>query len=145
MKSGNDDGIVVVTLPHRSSEGSAGYDLFSCEEVTMHPGDKHMFWLNVKAAMEPNEVLLLFPRSSMGLKGFRLANTTGVVDASYYGNPQNDGNIGVCLIYDPSDNFEPYTIHRGERIAQAVFVSYLLTDDDTVSEKRSGGFGSSGT
>jgi len=131
-------------LPRRSSVGSAGYDLYSCENVTLYPGDRHMFWLDVKASMEENDVLMIHPRSGLGSKGFRLVNTTGVVDASYYGNESNDGNIGVYLVYDPPEGSPKFTINVGDRIAQAVFTNYLLTDDDDTTEKRTGGFGSSG-
>ena len=131
-------------LPYRSSVGSAGYDLCSCETITMYAGDRHLFWLDVKAAMEDNDVLMIYPRSGLGSKGFRLANTTGVIDSSYYGNKSNDGNIGVYLIFDPPEGSPKFTIQAGDRIAQAVFTNYLVTDDDKTTRERTGGFGSSG-
>lgn len=135
----------MAVIPSRSSKGSAGYDLYATETVTFYPGQKHMFWLNIKAMMDEDDVLLIFPRSSMGVKGFRLANTVGVIDASYYSNKDNDGNIGVCLIYAPtSEERKNYTIEAGDRIAQAVFTKYGVTEDDAADGERTGGFGSSG-
>ena len=74
-------------LPRRSSVGSAAYDFYAGENVIFTPGDCHTFWTNVKAHMNDDEVLLIVPRSSMGIKGWRLKNTIGVIDASYADNP----------------------------------------------------------
>ena len=93
--------------------------------------------------MLPIEFLLVDVRSSIGTKkSLMLKNTIGIIDASYYGNPSNDGNIGVCL-YNFGD--EAVTIEEGERIAQGIFLYYLTPDDDNVLQaERKGGFGSSG-
>lgn len=130
-------------LPVRADEGSAGYDFFAPKDVTLAPGQKMMLFTNVKAYMQPGEVLMLFPRSSMGIKkGLMLSNTVGIIDQTYYGNVGNDGNIGLPLLNTSGRGLE---IKRGERIAQGVFVPYLVADNDEVlGEAREGGFGSSG-
>lgn len=128
-------------LPRRSSIGSAAYDFYAGVDKIFKSGDSFTFWTNVKAHMNDDEVLLIFPRSSMGIKGWRLKNTVGVIDASYADNPSNDGNIGICLEY--CGEGETY-INAGDRIAQGIFMKYLITDDDTTNETRTGGFGSSG-
>ena len=70
-----------------------------------------------------------------------LKNTTGVIDSSYYANPSNYGNIGICL-YNNSN--VPVTIENQERIAQGVFQKYLVADEDNaLHAERTGGFGSS--
>lgn len=91
---------------------------------------------------QDDEVLLIHVRSSIGVKkGLMLKNTTGVIDSSYYANPDNHGNIGICL-YNNSD--APVTIESQERIAQGVFQKYLVADEDvTLHAERAGGFGSS--
>jgi dUTP pyrophosphatase len=93
--------------------------------------------------MQNNEVLMLYVRSSIGVKkGVVLANGTGIIDASYYSNPDNDGRIGIVL-YNTSN--ETAIINAGERVAQGIFMQYLTADDDYVLNKtRAGGFGSSG-
>ena len=39
---------------------------------------------------------------------------------------------------------EPYTISKGERIAQGIFYQYLKTDTDAATAQRTGGMGSTG-
>ncbi|WP_088810921.1 MULTISPECIES: dUTPase [Listeria] len=132
-----------ITLPVRSDKGSAGYDFFSNEEVTLHPGSQHVFWTDVKTYMQADEVLSVYVRSSIGIKrGLNLSNNTGIIDASYYGNPSNDGNIGIAMrnIGEASVKIE-----QGERIAQGIFTKYLVADvDDVTNESRAGGVGSTG-
>ena len=97
---------------------------------------------DIKAQMEEDEVLLLFVRSSIGIKkGIVLSNGTGVIDSSYYSNPDNDGNIGVSLL---NTTDEEEIIKKGERIMQGMFMKYLITDDDNTTEIRTGGYGSTG-
>ena len=132
----------ITILPVRGDKGSAGYDFYSKEAVTIQPGKSHLFWTDVCAYMQEDEVLLIHVRSSIGIKkGLVLKNTTGVIDSSYYANPSNGGNIGICL-YNNSN--KPVTIERQERIAQGVFHHYLVVDEDvTLHEERVGGIGSS--
>ena len=130
-------------LPVRADAKSAGYDFYSKESYILAPNQTKVFWTDVKAYMLPDEVLMLFVRSSIGIKkGLSLANGTGIIDASYYNNPNNDGNIGIAL---HNYSKKPVVIKEGERIAQGIFTKYLVTDrDTTLNEERSGGIGSSG-
>ena len=81
-------------------------------------------------------------RSSMGKKGVCLANDVGIIDSDYYSNPNNDGNIGVMLKNTSSTSFE---IKAGDKIAQAIFMKYLVVDDDIPANNiRTSGFGSTG-
>ena len=87
-----------IQLPMRGDAGSAGYDFFSNESITLNVGEKHLFWTNIKAYMQQNELLEIHIRSSLGVKyGLVLSNGTGIIDSSYYGNPDNDGNIGISI------------------------------------------------
>lgn len=134
---------VTTILPVRGDKGSAGYDFYSKDEqVILQPGQSHLFWTDVCAYMQEDEVLLIHVRSSIGIKkGLMLKNTTGIIDSSFYKNPSSGGNIGICL-YNPTN--EPVTIEPYDRIAQGVFQHYLVADDDTtLHEERIGGFGSS--
>lgn len=130
-------------LPVRADSRSAGYDFYSPIDVLLHPGQKLIVFTNVKAYMQEDEVLKLYPRSSIGIKkGLMLSNTVGIIDSSYYANEGNDGNIGLPLLNTSGKGLE---IKRGDRIAQGVFMKYLKADEDVVlSETRVGGSGSSG-
>jgi dUTP pyrophosphatase len=127
-------------LPTRGSKDSAGYDFYSKERITILPGDKHVFWTDVKAYMQEGEVLKMFVRSSIGIKkGLILSNSTGIIDKDYYSNESNDGNIGVCLRNLSS---EPQSIDVDERIAQGIFETFLVADNGNTEEERKGGIGS---
>lgn len=134
---------VDIRLPQRADIGSAGYDFYSPCDFEIEPGQVAILQTDVKAYMEKDEVLLLWIRSSMGIKkGITLANQTGVIDSSYYNNPSNDGNIGIALKNNTS---ETYYVHKGDKVMQGVFVKYLVTDNDCpVSQTREGGVGSTG-
>ena len=70
-----------------------------------------------------------------------LANSTGIIDADYVDNPDNEGEIFFQVI-----NLLPFPIKikKGEIIGQAKFVKFAVTDDDFLVGKsdRVGGFGS---
>lgn len=74
---------VTTILPVRGDKGSAGYDFYSKDEqVIIQPGQSHLFWTDVCAYMQEDEVLLIHVRSSIGIKkGLMLKNTTGIIDA----------------------------------------------------------------
>ena len=130
-------------LPTRSDAGSAGYDFYSPVELVIEPHKAVSVKTNIKAEMEKDEVLLLFTRSSMGIKRHLiLCNGTGVIDSTYFNNPDNEGNIIIAL-YNYGD--ETQTIKKGERFCQGVFTKFLITDDDKpINTQRTGGIGSSG-
>lgn len=132
-----------ITLPVRADKRSAGYDIFSPVDITLLPAQKTILMTDVKAYMEEDEVLEIYPRSSMGIKkGLMLSNTVGIIDSSYYNNEGNDGNIGLPLLNTSGVAME---IKRGDRIAQGVFKKYLVADnDETLQAERKGGMGSSG-
>lgn len=131
-----------IILPQRQTLQSAGYDLSAYEEVTIQPGEIQLIPTGLKVQLGESEVLLVYPRSSLGIKkGLMMSNGVGVIDADYYNNTQNEGHIMVPLY-----NFKqsPVTISKFERIAQGVFQTFLKTEDDhPVSSERKGGFGSS--
>ena len=130
-------------LPTRSDSGSAGYDFYSPIDITIEPKGYAKITTNIKAQMENDEVLLLFVRSSIGIKRhLSLCNGTGVIDSTYFNNPDNEGNIIIAL-YNYGD--ESQTIKQGERFCQGVFTKFLITDDDKpINTQRTGGIGSSG-
>jgi dUTP pyrophosphatase len=134
---------VETIMPVRADTGSAGCDFHAKESIRINPGEVHMFWTDVKVFMQEDEYLSLHVRSSIGVKKkLLLACGTGIIDASYYGNKENDGNICIPLY---NYGLAPQHIFEGERIAQGIFHKYLVPDDiDHLNETRTGGYGSSG-
>lgn len=130
-----------IKLPTRASEHSAGYDFYSPIDVTIEPNQSVLIFTDVKVHMYYDNVLELFVRSSMGKHPVVIANGTGIIDSDYYGNPDNDGNIGFRLL---NLGNMPYEIKVGDRIGQGMFTKYLTVKDDTTTSKREGGFGHSG-
>ncbi len=133
-----------INLPVRSTKNSAGYDVEAAEDCIIpafKPGQKPtLVKTGIKAYMESDEVLILANRSSNpGKKGLILANSIGVVDSDYYGNPDNDGHIMYAFFNFKAEDVE---IKKGDRIGQAIFQKYLVTDDDIAQGERTGGFGS---
>jgi len=96
----------------------------------------------LKVYMQDNEYLQIVNRSSNPLKRFlAIPNGVGIIDADYYNNEANEGHLYVQLI---NFGLVDQHIQKGERIAQGIFSTYLISDDDEggVAE-RNGGFGSS--
>ncbi|GMA69779.1 dUTP diphosphatase [Leuconostoc litchii] len=98
----------------------------------------------IKAYMGEGEYLQLVSRSSGPIKKrIMMPNAVGIVDADYYNNEGNEGEIFFQFI-----NFGLKDVHikKGERIGQGLFLPYLLADGDESVEKsdRKGGFGSTG-
>ena len=90
--------------------------------------------------MQDDEVLILANRSSNpGKKGLILANSIGVIDKDYYGNPDNDGHI-MFAFYNIKD--EDVQIKKGDCIGQAIFQKYMVADNDNAQGERLSGFGS---
>lgn len=145
-----------ITLPKRSTEYSAGYDFYACEDTVINPMpivrdfDTNNITLNacpvkvntgIKAHMGRDEVLLLFSRSSAPIKlGLVMANSVGCIDSDYY---DVDGEIAF-LFYNFTSS--PVLISKGDKLGQGIFFNFLKTIDDDTNEKntRVGGFGSTG-
>ena len=130
---------VDIKLPIRATEHSCGYDFYSPINVTIQPNESAMIWTDIKANMYYDNVLMLFVRSSMGKHPVIIANGTGLIDADYYSNKDNDGNIGFRLL---NLGKTPYEIKVGDRIGQGVFLKYGTIKNDNAIGTRSGGFGS---
>ncbi len=132
-----------VKMPERKTQASAGYDFSALDRVEIPAGEIRFVTTGIKAFMPKDEVLLMYPRSSLSFKKRLLkANGVGVIDSDYYNNPDNEGEI-MLILY----NFgkESAIIEAGERISQGIFTKYLTADDDDNKIKRLGGFGSTGS
>ncbi len=133
-----------INIPVRKTSLSAGYDIESAEDIVIpsfNIGTKPtLIKTGLKCYMENDEYLMLVNRSSNPVKrGLVLANSVGIIDADYYNNPDNDGHL-MYAFYNYSK--EDITIKKGDIIGQAIFMKYLLVDNDSSNGERKGGFGS---
>ena len=133
-----------INLPIRKTKCSAGYDIEAAEDTVIPSFRKGMkptlIKTGVKAYMGEDEVLILANRSSNpGKKGLIMANSIGVIDSDYYGNPDNDGHIMFAFYNIKEEDIE---IKKGEAIGQGIFQKFLTTDNDISTGTRTGGFGS---
>jgi dUTP pyrophosphatase len=131
-----------IELPKRKTSGSAGYDFESAVTIEIEPNKIAFVSTGIKAYMPENEVLQMYPRSSLSFKKKLVkANSVGIIDSDYYNNPDNEGEI-MLILYNFGE--EKVLINKGERIAQGIFIQYLTIDDSETTVKRLGGFGSTG-
>lgn len=131
-----------IPLPRRATAGSAGYDFTAPATFIIPAGGSTLIPTGIRAEMDPEWVLMIFPRSSLGFKyGIRLCNTVGVIDSDY-AHAKNEGHIMVKLF---NDSDREVTILKGDRFCQGVFLPYgTAEEEDTVLNDRSGGIGSTG-
>lgn len=110
-------------------------------QVTISPGQKHVFRTGWKVEVPTNCVLKVYSRSGHGFKhGLRLANGTGIIDSDYR------GELMVAL---HNDGAQPVTIGDGDRIAQGMLVQITPMRLEVVTvlsetERGEGGLGSTG-
>lgn len=97
----------------------------------------------IKCQLDSNQYLELSVRSSCPLKYWLiLANGVGIIDADYYNNPDNEGEIFFQII-----NLSPLPIYlkKGDRIGQGIIKHYdRVSNDKTREVYRAGGLGSTG-
>lgn len=136
---GNDD----LPLPAMMTAGASGFDLRAAvtEPVTLQPGERALIPTGIAIAMPEGLEAQVRPRSGLALKhGITCLNSPGTIDADYR------GEIGVILI---NLGQAPFTVHRGDRIAQLVFqtvprVALVEVEVLPGSGRGSGGFGHTG-
>lgn len=132
-----------IPLPKYTTPGSAGMDIFAAVEkpITIEPFSTELIPTNLAIELENGYECQVRSRSGLAIKnGIFALNSPGTIDSDYR------GEIKIIL-----SNFskEPYTINRGDRIAQIVFARYekvnLIEVEELSSTIRdSGGFGSTG-
>ena len=116
-----------INLPVRKTKFSAGYDVEAAEDVIVPSFKKGMaptlIKTGIKAYMPDDEVLMLYNRSSNPKKkGLILANSVGVVDKDYYGNPDNDGHIMFAFYNVKDEDVEAELRRLQERNSRLVAV-----------------------
>ena len=129
-------------LPAYATDGAAGMDVVSAEDVTIPAGERHAVATGLSVAIPRGYEIQVRPRSGLAFKhGITVPNTPGTIDSDYR------GELKVLLInHGPAD----FPIKRGERIAQLVPAAVTLASFEEVDElddtnRGAGGFGSTGT
>ena len=134
-----------LALPAYQTAHAAGLDLLAAvpedAPLVLLPGQHAMVPTGLTIALPDGYEAQVRPRSGLAAKhGVTVLNAPGTVDADYR------GEINVLLI---NHGTEPFTIRRGERIAQMVIASvaraeFMPTVQLSATDRGSGGFGSTG-
>lgn len=132
-------------LPAYGTHGAAGMDLRAAvpqnQPLTLAPGERALVPTGLQIAVPEGFEAQVRPRSGLALKsGITCLNSPGTIDCDYR------GEVGVILINHGS---APFTIHRGDRIAQMVIARYERirwreTEKLEETGRGGGGFGSTG-
>jgi dUTP pyrophosphatase len=130
-------------LPARATAGSAGFDLCAAigSERTLAPNDRLLVPTGFRIAVPEGHEAQVRPRSGLALRhGIVLPNAPGTIDSDYR------GEIQVILL---NTGREPFTVKRGDRIAQLVIAPIASAEWQEVEDldstvRGSGGFGHSG-
>ena len=130
-------------MPSYETAGSAGADIRAClkEPITLRPGERRLIPTGMYVELPEGVEAQIRARSGLSIKhGITMINGVGTVDSDYRG----EWNVPMVNLGQ-----EPYTIHDGDRIAQAVFSRYekadfILVDEVDSTERGGGGFGSTG-
>ncbi|MFM8543060.1 MAG: dUTP diphosphatase [Chakrabartia sp.] len=128
-------------MPAYATEGAAGMDVVSAEDLDLAPGARHAVATGFAMAIPFGFEVQVRPRSGLALKhGITCLNTPGTIDSDYRGE--------VKVILAPLGD-APVPIRRGERLAQLVpapvqYARFALVDSLDETERGSGGFGSTG-
>ena len=130
-------------LPGYASDGAAGLDLLAAvaEPMELAPGARKLIPTGIMIALPAGYEAQVRPRSGLALKhGVTLLNSPGTIDADYR------GEVMVLLV---NHGAEPFTVRRGDRIAQLIVASVEHVAIVEVAElgnttRGAGGFGSTG-
>jgi len=130
-------------LPVYQTEGAAGMDLKAAvdADVTIPPMGRALIPTGVAVSLPPGVEGQVRPRSGLAIRhGVTCLNSPGTIDSDYRGE--------ICVILVNLGG-EPFTVRRGDRVAQVVFSRALrallsVVDDLDGTERGSGGFGHTG-
>lgn len=129
--------------PVYATKGSAGFDLKAYipeGETSLLPGEYRVISTGLTVYIAPGYELQVRPRSGLAAKhGITVLNSPGTIDSDYR------GIIGVILI---NHGKEPFVVHHGDRIAQAVMAAVVDVENfhpgQSSIERGDAGFGSTG-
>ena len=129
-------------LPTRAHRDDAGLDLRALEPAVLEPGERAAIRTGIALEIPLGQAGLVLPRSGLAARhGISVVNAPGLIDSGYR------GEIRVLLLN--TDRAAAFQVAAGARIAQLVLISVELPNicevpELGVSDRGSGGFGSSG-
>ena len=130
-----------IELPQYKHDGDACMDLrvYPDHSIVIPAGKQHVFDTYLKFDIREGHVMLMYPRSGLGVKnGIVLRNLIGVIDSNY------TETVKVCLV---NNSTEEFIISPGDRVAQFMIVPYptmKLIEGAVADSGRGTGLGSSG-
>lgn len=132
-----------IPMPRYMTAQAAGMDIHAAvpQEVVLAPGDIQLIPTGWRMALPAGFEAQIRPRSGLAVRhGIGLINSPGTIDADYR------GEVRVAVINLGKD---PYTIRRGDRIAQMTIHRVYqagLEEVDCLEEtgRNDGGFGHTG-
>lgn len=128
-----------IKLPRRATTGSAGYDFFAPFDFSLVPGATIKIPTGIRCILKEGFVLKEYPRSGLGFNyRVRLDNTVGIIDSDYY-KSDNEGHIFIKIT---NEGQQILKVKQGEAFCQGIIVEHFYAEEDEVTEKRNGGFGS---
>ena len=160
-------GFLADYTPQYMTDGAACFDIQSAEDYTFRPNELHVVGSGLRCEIPEGWAMLVFARSSLGLKRLIIPNSVGVIDSDYRGEIARSslglkrliipnsvgvidsdyrGEIKVPLLYLGD---EPISIQAGQRIAQGMLIKchralFEKRDNLEETDRGSGGFGSTG-
>ena len=130
-----------IKLPKRATIGSAGYDFFAPYSFTLNVGETIKIPTGIRAILDTDKFLAVYPRSGMGFKyRLQLDNTVGIIDSDY-SRSDNEGHIFIKITNDGREG-KCITVNLGEAFAQGIIQQYFITENDDTNNTRNGGLGS---
>lgn len=146
IKSMYHDDALETSNKNRIDRGDAGLDLYCPEDMVIEPKKMKMIDLGIQCEAVSdsdsgkNVCYYLHCRSSISKTPLRLANSVGIIDSGYRGNI-------MAAVDNISD--EPYEVKRGQRLFQITgryleAIELYLVNELSVTDRGSGGFGSTG-
>jgi len=129
------------TLPLKSTDGSACFDISCCEDVIVYKGALCKVRTGLSFEIPPGYHVKLYPRSGMASRGITIPNAPAVIDGDFR------GEIVVMLFGSFLQDFEVFT--AGSRICQCEQLKNIPTafkevDALTTTKRGTGGLGSTG-
>jgi len=127
-------------MPTQGTPFSAGYDLYSAENVTVSSLGRQLIKTNISMAIPMNHYGRIAPRSGLAYK-HGIDILAGVIDADYR------GDIGVILFN--TDNYNDFSVKIGDKIAQIIIEScsspnFIKSKELPISKRGEGGYGHTG-
>lgn len=132
-----------IKVPQYANAEDAGMDVRAAEKTVINPGETVLIPTGLKVAIPDGYEIQVRPRSGLSLKTpLRIPNAPGTIDAGY--------REEICIIMQNTSEKDPFTVEKGDRIAQFVLqkvpkIQFTEVENvKTIGADRGGGFGSTG-